>query len=300
MAITHIDFSSILDNLEEGLYLVDRARRITYWNKAAERITGFRKEEVIGRRCSDNILIHVDCNGRELCLDGCPLAATIEDELIREANVFLHHKLGHRILVAVRATPLMDKDGQLIGASELFWDNRSQSDLQKQFAELESLAFVDALTGLVNRRYLNSELIGQLALWQRSGIPFGVLFFDIDHFKNFNDQYGHLVGDQALQTVARTLVSCVRPFDTIGRWGGEEFIGIFPNTEEKLLLDMATRFCMLVRKSQIVTAQGSPSLTISVGGTTPGDKDTLESLLQRADTMMYHSKQAGRDRVTIG
>lgn len=300
MAITHIDFSSILDNLEEGLYLVDRMRRITYWNKAAERITGFRKEEVIGRRCSDNILIHVDCNGRELCLDGCPLAATIEDELIREANVFLHHKLGHRILVAVRATPLMDSDGQLIGASELFWDNRPQSDLQKRFAELESLAFVDALTGLVNRRYLNSVLVGQLALWQRSGIPFGVLFFDIDHFKNFNDLYGHHVGDQALQTVARTLTACIRPFDTIGRWGGEEFIGIFPNTEEKLLLDMATRFCMLVRKSQIVTAQGAPSLTISVGGTTPDDKDTLESLLQRADAMMYHSKQAGRDRVTIG
>ena len=233
-------------------------------------------------------------------MNGCPLAATIADEMTREADVFLHHKQGHRILVAVRATPLKDIDGQLIGASELFWDNRSQSDFQKQFAELESLAFVDALTGLVNRRYLNSELIGQLSLWQRSGIPFGVLFFDIDHFKRFNDQYGHHVGDRALQTVARTLAACVRPFDTIGRWGGEEFIGIFPNTGEKLLLDMANRFCMLVRKSRIVTAQESSSLTISVGGTTPGAQDTLESLLQRADAMMYLSKQAGRDRATIG
>ena len=165
---------------------------------------------------------------------------------------------------------------------------------------MEKLALLDPLTELVNRRYLVSELASQFAMWKRSRISFGVLFFDIDHFKHFNDEYGHHIGDRALQTVAKTLTASARPFDTIGRWGGEEFIGIFPNTTAKLLSDIANRFCMLVRKSRVGTEKEPTSLTISIGGTTPDKKDTAEDLLKRADAIMYRSKESGRDRATIG
>ncbi|HRX25664.1 MAG TPA: PAS domain-containing protein, partial [Aminivibrio sp.] len=84
----------MLDALKEGAYFVDRERRITYWNKAAERLTGFRSEEVVGHRCSENILVHVDCQGKNLCKAGCPLLATMEDTLTREAEVFFHHRRG--------------------------------------------------------------------------------------------------------------------------------------------------------------------------------------------------------------
>ena len=99
-------FSELLDNLTDGVYFVDRERRIVYWNKAAERITGFSKSEVIGCRCLDNILTHVNEEGGNLCHSGCPLAQTIEDGKSRKADVFLHHKDGHRQPVLVGVAPV--------------------------------------------------------------------------------------------------------------------------------------------------------------------------------------------------
>jgi len=300
MQVMPFDFPNILDNLNDGLYLVDHNRRITYWNKAAERITGFKREEVIGHFCSDNLLIHVDSDGCDLCTGVCPLAATIGDQLVREVDIFLHHKNGHRLPVSVRVLPLKNASGEVIGACEVFSDARSQNELNYKLAELEKLAYLDPLTGLVNRRYLASQLSGQFALWKRNRTPFGLVFFDIDHFKDFNDAHGHHIGDQALQTVAKTLSASVRPFDIISRWGGEEFVGIFPNATSPFLNEIANRLCMLVRKSWIDTDQGPTRVTISIGGTSPVENDTQETLLQRADTLMYQSKETGRDRVTIG
>jgi diguanylate cyclase (GGDEF)-like protein/PAS domain S-box-containing protein len=293
------DFAKIVENMHDGLYFVDRMRRITYWNKAAERITGFQAAEVMGHCCAENILIHVDSEGHELCKGICPLAATIEDGSPREAYIFLHHKQGHRIPVSVCVTALEDEQGKIIGGIELFSDTSSQEALHLKVAQLEKLALIDPLTQLPNRRYLNSELDSQFAKLSRSGVPFGVLFVDIDYFKRFNDEHGHAIGDLALQTVAQTLTASVRPFDTIGRWGGEEFVGVFPNSDVHHLKQIADRLCVLVRHSRVETEKGPIKVTISIGGSIVTEADTTDSLLKRADTLMYVSKQSGRDRATI-
>lgn len=90
----------LLDSLLDGVYFVDNSRCITFWNRAAERITGYSKSEAVGTYCSNNLLRHIDCDGRQLCLEGCPLAATIRDGKTREASVYLHHALGHRVPVS--------------------------------------------------------------------------------------------------------------------------------------------------------------------------------------------------------
>jgi PAS domain-containing protein len=89
-------YETLLDNLYDGVYFVDRERRITFWNKAAERITGFAKREVLGKRCADNLLRHVDHRGNSLCEGACPLSHTLGDGLFRSDTVFLHHQDGHR------------------------------------------------------------------------------------------------------------------------------------------------------------------------------------------------------------
>ena len=94
------DFEQMMNMLREGVYLVDLDRKITFWNKAAERISGYRSDEVLGSSCKDNILIHVDSTGRNLCNDGCPLHATMADREIRMADVFLHHRRGYRVPVS--------------------------------------------------------------------------------------------------------------------------------------------------------------------------------------------------------
>ncbi len=96
----------ILENLYEGVYFVDKERTITSWNNGATQLTGFSQDEVVHKKCFSNILNHVDVNGIALCFDGCPLHATIQDGVPREANVFLQHKNGHRVPVMVKALPI--------------------------------------------------------------------------------------------------------------------------------------------------------------------------------------------------
>lgn len=115
----------ILDQMYDGVYLVDTSRSILYWNQGAERISGFRADEVLGKRCSDNILMHVTDDGTNLCLNGCPLAATMEDGQLRESEIYLHHKEGHRVPVLVRTAPLRDAGGKTIGGAEVFSDNHA-------------------------------------------------------------------------------------------------------------------------------------------------------------------------------
>lgn len=112
--------SKTLQHSAEGVYFVDREGQIVFWNKAAERITGFSAEEVIGRRCAANLLMHVDEGGNGLCKKLCPLAATLKDGTSREAEVFLHHKNGHRVPVLLRVKPMKDERGSVVGGIQFF------------------------------------------------------------------------------------------------------------------------------------------------------------------------------------
>ena len=293
------DYQGILDTLHDGLYLVDRERRITYWNKAAERISGFTASEVIGKSCAHSILTHIDHDGRCLCLDGCPLKATMEDRKLRDDTVYLHHKDGHRIPVSVRTSVIVDKNGLITGGVEVFTDVSNQGANDLLVSELKKLAMIDSLTNLANRRYAEQELESRLSERNRSGIPFGVLFMDIDFFKNFNDTYGHHVGDEVLRFVARTFSKNSRPFDLYGRWGGEEFIGIIRNVTDRELGVLAERVRQLVERSYIVHDGRKLQVTISVGATTVREDDTAETVVKRADDNLYASKSGGRNKVTL-
>jgi len=292
-------YRKIFENLYDGLYFVDRDRIIQYWNKAAEKITGYTAQEVVGRPCSENILVHVDGDGNNLCQGSCPLAKTIADGKSRQAEVFLHHKNGHRVPVAVRISPQTDGDGNIIGGVELFSDISSYKSIELRVAELEKMALLDHLTRLANRHYLEKEFHVRFEEKKRVGIQFGVLFMDIDHFKRFNDTYGHDVGDRVLKLVADTLVSNVRPFDVVGRWGGEEFIVLFRDVTPSLLADIGNRLRILVERSYLLSGSEKLQVTISLGGTLVRDEDDLETLLKRADGLLYHSKKAGRNRLTM-
>lgn len=293
-------YSRILDDLQEGLYLVDRDRVIQYWNRAAERISGFEAAEVIGKSCSENILTHVDGEGCSLCLGECPLARSISDGEAREAEVFLHHKQGHRVPVSVRVSPLKDAEGEVIGGVELFSDISSEKAIALRIKELEDMALLDNLTRLANRHYLEKELMVRFEEHKRMGIPFGVLLMDIDHFKKFNDAYGHDVGDLVLKFVANTLVKNLRPFDVVGRWGGEEFIGIMRNVTGQTLEELGDRLRRLVDDSYLMRNDDKLKVTISIGATVTRCDDTVDSLIKRADTLLYKSKAAGRNRLTLG
>ncbi|MCK9227432.1 MAG: sensor domain-containing diguanylate cyclase [Syntrophorhabdaceae bacterium] len=300
MQIGRKTYRRIVDNLYDGLYLVDQNRKIRYWNKGAERISGFTAAEVVGKSCADNILTHVDKDGNSLCREMCPLAQTIADGVTREAEVFLHHKNGHRVPVSVRVDNLTDNDGNMIGGVEVFRDISNLKSIELRIKELEEMAFLDSLTRLANRNYIQRQLAVRFEEQKRFGALFGVLFIDIDHFKRFNDTYGHDIGDRVLRFVADTMVKNSRPFDLFGRWGGEEFIGILRNINHQQLERLGHRLRILIESSYISLEDARLNITISVGATLIRPDDTLDSLLKRADTLLYQSKQAGRNCLKIG
>jgi diguanylate cyclase (GGDEF)-like protein/PAS domain S-box-containing protein len=287
----------LLGEISEGVYFTDRQRRITFWNKAAERISGFSSREVLGRGCADNILIHVDDQGRSMCRGLCPLARTLRDGRPRRSEIYLHHKDGHRLPVQVRTFPLRDEKRRKIGAIELFSDSSEKLDLGNRLEELQKLAMVDRLTGVANRYFSEKSLEARLEEFQRFAWPLGIIFFDIDDFKALNDRHSHRVGDRALKTVARTLQHNIRSIDQVGRWGGEEFIVILRNTDRKSLKRIAEKLRLLVEHS-VFWEKGKPvRVTLSGGATLARPGDTLAGLVERADLLMYKGKKAGKNRV---
>ncbi|MGE5235033.1 MAG: diguanylate cyclase [Acidobacteriota bacterium] len=299
MSIAADFFRSILDSFSDGVYFVNRDRVITYWNRGAERITGYPAETVMGTHCSDDLLVHVDSSGRQLCHGLCPVAATIDDRCPRDSRLFLHHRDGHRVPVRVRVAPLLDPDGEVVGAIEVFHDDSETMAALERIDELQRAAYVDTLTGLANRAYTEITLRARLDEMARYGWPCGVLFLDIDHFKEVNDRHGHEAGDRALKTVAATLAKSARSFDLIGRWGGEEFLAVVANVDLGALAALAERFRALVEASRVNAAGVTLPITVSVGATLARRTDTVGHLVDRADALMYRSKTAGRNRVTV-
>jgi diguanylate cyclase (GGDEF)-like protein/PAS domain S-box-containing protein len=281
------------------VYVTDRDRRIVLWSRGAERISGYPSAEVLGRRCSDNILIHVDDHGAPLCLGRCPLADTLLDGETRGAEVHLHHRDGHRVPVRVRVSPILDAADRIVGAVEVFSPHGAHLAALQRIEELEALAYLDALTGVGNRRYTEQTLQARLEELRRYGWSFAVLFIDIDNFKELNDAHGHDVGDAVLRMVARTLAGSLRSFDFLGRWGGEEFLAVVPMQLEAQLAPLAGRCRALVESAVLEHGSAPVRVTVSIGATIAGANDTLDGLVARADGLMYRSKAEGRNRVTL-
>jgi diguanylate cyclase (GGDEF)-like protein/PAS domain S-box-containing protein len=290
----------ILDSLYDGVYFVDRDRRITYWNGGAERISGYSAGQVLGRSCFDNLLSHVDDHGRPLCTTGCPLAATIEDGRSRETQVYLRHAGGHRVPVLVRAIPYRDRDGRIVGAVEVFRDNTAYTHALHRLSELNREAFQDPLTTIGNRRFIEARLRLCQTECAEQGVTSGVLFIDVDRFKAINDRYGHDAGDAVLRVIANTLRYSVRSTDHLGRWGGDEFVAVVRDIDRHQATSIADTLRALIEHSRVAVRDVEIGVTVSVGATLTRPDDTTEGLLMRADRLLYEGKAAGRNTVVVG
>ena len=135
--------AKLLDSIFDGVYFVDADRKITYWNRGSESLTGYSSDGAVGKHCYDNFLVHVDGTGRALCTNGCPLTCTIRDGQRREVEVDLRHRLGHRVPVCVRVAPITDRSGQTVGTVEVFSDISAKKRVERRVHEFEGMAFRD-------------------------------------------------------------------------------------------------------------------------------------------------------------
>jgi diguanylate cyclase (GGDEF)-like protein len=163
------------------------------------------------------------------------------------------------------------------------------------------LSMVDGLTGLQNRAWLEDRLPAMIEESRLTGRPLSVVMIDIDHFKHFNDEYGHQAGDNALQVAAQALGTALRPTDFAARYGGEELIVILPNAERKTGIMVAERLCERMRQSVVFADMRKPlpHITASFGVATLMPDQTAAKLIAQADAALYRAKEAGRDRVAV-
>ena len=166
--------------------------------------------------------------------------------------------------------------------------------------DLQTLAAIDPLTGLYNRRQFETMARAELARSQRYLRPCAFLMIDIDHFKRVNDSFGHETGDWALKMVATTLATAKRDADVVARFGGEEFVVMLPETTMEAAALVAERFRLMVSANAITVGEARLNLTISAGiGEATASSPSIEAILRDADRVLYEAKHTGRNRVCV-
>ena len=178
-------------------------------------------------------------------------------------------------------------------------------DLQRELLaaqeQLKVLANYDSLTNLWNRRFILERLVEELVRADRDNSSLGIVVADIDHFKHINDTLGHATGDEALQEVAKRLTAAIRPYDSLGRYGGEEFLLVVPNCEIAESITVAERVRQALCATPITTSRGELAVTASFGvsATVAGQPADARALIVAADRALYRAKVEGRNRVCI-
>ncbi len=192
--------------------------------------------------------------------------------------------------VKLQIEPQYDRNANLIGFTEIREDISTQK-------KLEELWMTDQLTGLYNRSRLDELFEAELRRANRYGTQFSLLLLDIDHFKQINDTHGHLVGDDVLYAVANLLQNNIRDVDILGRWGGEEFMLILPNTNQSEALILAEKLRNTLRDHPFTPVS---KVTASIGISSFIAGVEADELFKRADDALYRAKAKGRDRVELG
>ena len=171
-------------------------------------------------------------------------------------------------------------------------------EMQRKY---QRYAMTDALTGLHNRGWLDDAFDREVKRSERDQLPLSLIMIDVDNFKHYNDDYGHLAGDQVLAAIAKAIRSPLRPNDLVARFGGEEFAVLLPETNVINAKFIAERLRENVSRADLGMIDGKqlPNVTISLGISTRAPSDTLDMLIAAADVAMYHAKQKGRNRVEV-
>jgi len=269
---------------------------VQFWNKKAEEITGFSKQEVLGQLFTELPIKRLSADGSPFNQFNCPMVGTFKDGKPREAKSIMYNREGQEFPIYIRTTPLLDEVGNFLGGIALFQKFINAHD---SMGDLESLKFAathDYLTEVGNRFKIETSLDQNIYQYKNSGKNFGVFFLDIDFFKQVNDASGHIVGDTVLKRIAQCLQSCSREGDVVGRWGGDEFIIILPLVSEETLQKISERLISRIKQIRITGKNYDIQVTISAGVTMAKENDTALSILERADHLLYQAKHSGRDQ----
>jgi diguanylate cyclase (GGDEF)-like protein/PAS domain S-box-containing protein len=287
----------ILAIIDTGVILFDRNGVLTRANDAAKEILGYDDDELVGLTPADLFYRLTECADPEW----------IEEILgtVKKHEISVHGKTGEHLHLVIGARRLRNERDEFAGHVLSLTNITEQKNLQLALSEknkrLAKVANRDALTGLFNRLYFEDALAQKVLESRRYGTGLSLAMIDIDHFKRFNDTYGHLAGDEVLRRIAGIMAEGCRAADIVARYGGEEFALILPATSGDDAFPVADRLRGLIEAHVVRYKDEDLRMTVSIGVASfdAARHDAQETLVDEADAALYEAKKSGRNRVVI-
>ncbi len=289
----------IFNSIRDPFCIIDDEFRIIRANEAYATRKRKTVDDLIGRKCHEVLE-----NSTTVC-EGCIVDKSFSssDPCVKEKNIVTPD--GLTTWVEIYTYPILEEDGTVSHVIEYTRDiterKKSEGEKHQLIVTLEHLSRTDGLTGLMNRRALTEILTYEVDRARRYVSPLSLILCDIDGFKEINDTYGHDVGDRVLQTISATLKMLLRKIDAAGRYGGDEFMLILPETARKGAENLAHKLLVAMKNTELNLPDGKPlRLSMSIGIAEPlEDEEGIDALIKRADDAMYASKLGGRNRISF-
>lgn len=279
--------STALEEASDPVLITDASAMITYVNQAFETVTGYPRDEILGR--NPRILqsgVHDPATYAEMW-DTLKRGETFRAELVDRCRD------GSLVHLEQTITPVRDVRGRTTHYVSIGRDVTERSRME---GEIRRMANTDWLTGIANRLSLGNTLESEIERSRRYGRPLSLIMFDVDAFKALNDEFGHEAGDEVLRRLARTVSGLIRDADALSRWGGEEFMVVVPEADAARAGEVAEK---LRRNVAAMELPGLPTVTASFGVTELQADDNAKTLVRRVDEAMYQAKEGGRNRVVV-
>jgi diguanylate cyclase (GGDEF)-like protein/PAS domain S-box-containing protein len=291
-------YQAVLDKLQTGVYIVDRNRRIRFWNEGAEQITGYLRQDVVGRFLRDHLLTSDAVKDVDSEPDD-PINLVFRDGKPSTIDVSILHKDGYRVPIVLRTNPIRNSHGAVVGAAESFEKNRSASDWTRRQAGFADFGCLDAMTGVAAQSFMETQLRENLTIFAEHNIPFGILLVQIDHMDQFRASRGPGVVSTILRVIAQSVENCLRPSDLVGCWGVNQFIAILLECRESEVARVGERVRKIIGQAEIEWWGDRFSVTSPVGGAGCRAGDNAELLIARAAASLQESIEKGGNCVTV-
>ncbi|MGA8220655.1 MAG: diguanylate cyclase [Candidatus Acidiferrales bacterium] len=286
-------FRSILDSLQTGVYLVDHDQRIVFWNDGAERITGHLRQDVVGRSSRCDVMAKSEGNSCFISESTEAIVNVLREGKPAVVNVSLRHKDGHRILVRMRAVPIRNSHGTVIGAAESFEESLAVSNWDRRKKKLGAFGLLDPAIEVPSEAYIQSHLRQQIVTFAQCPIPFSVLSIQVDQVDEVRAKFGARAVVAILRAVGQTLENSLRPTDLLGMGRGNQFFVILSECPAAEVEKVAKRLKSTVPYAEVKWWGEELSVSASFGGATVVPGDTVESIMGRAKKSIIDGIAAG-------
>jgi len=292
-------YRAVLESLPTAVYVVDRFGKILLWNDGAERITGHRRQDVLGRSSQDDFLCHADADNNEMTGTQTPLAATLREGKASDSQISLQHKSGHRIPVRLRTVPIRNAHGHLVGAAECFEESMAVADWDRRQNKLAAYGCLDQASGTLHHGVVQSHLRESLATFAEHQVPFSILCIAIDRLEQVTTRHGPAALASIMRTVGQTLENSLRPGDFLGRWNENEFLSIVQECSAAEVPRVGERLRKMVHAAKIEWWGDRLPVTVTVGATGANTGDTVETMVARGEKALQESLKQGGNRVVV-